>query len=304
MTTKIMGTCAALLLGATLASAQAPDTNRNTIVTFSAPVQLPGVTLPAGSYLFRLADSQVNRNIVQVFDKDRTKIFATILAIPAERTQPADETVITFREAPANSAPAVQYWYYPGERTGQEFAYPKKQAVEIANATHTSVLSMDNDDMSADAMKSGKVSRVEPSADANASMAQGAQSASPQNPTDQPTAAASTATQPTSPTPQPESATAQAAPQSTPAPAPAQSSTPSPSMESPASPSASSTPSASTVRSMSSSTSTPSRTEGAVGTSGRTKLPKTASTVPLVGFAGLLALGSAFGVRALRRAHA
>src|SRR3954466_12795883 len=101
-TKGIMGTLAALALGATPAPAQAPDTNRTTIVTFSAPVSLPGVTLPAGSYLFKLADSQVNRNIVQVFDKDRSKIYATILAMPAQRNEPADDTVITFRESPAN----------------------------------------------------------------------------------------------------------------------------------------------------------------------------------------------------------
>ena len=105
LTTKIAGTVGALVLGASLASAQPSD--RSTTVTFSAPVALPGVTLPAGSYLFKLADSQTNRNIVQVFDKDRTKIFATILAIPAERNEPADETVITFNESPANAAPAV-----------------------------------------------------------------------------------------------------------------------------------------------------------------------------------------------------
>src|SRR6478672_9292533 len=173
--TAIMGTCAVLVLGATIATAQAPDTNNSTIVTFSAPVSLPGVTLPAGSYLFKLGDSQVNRNIVQVFDKDRSKILATILAMPAERDQPADETVITFRESPANAAPAIQYWYYPGERTGQEFAYPKKQAMEIANATHKSVLSVDTDDTSAEAMAKGKISRVEPGADTTASTSQGAQ---------------------------------------------------------------------------------------------------------------------------------
>ena len=268
MTTTIMTTCAALVLGATLASAQAPDTDRTTIVTFSAPVALPGVTLPAGSYLFKLADSQVNRNIVQVFDKDRSKIFATILAVPAQRNETTDETVITFREAPANAAPAIRYWYYPGERSGQEFAYPRKQAVEIANAAHTSVLSIDTDDISADAMKNGQVSRVEPGAEANQSMAQSAQPSTPQ-PSAQPA--------------QPEPAPAQAAPQSTPeqaAPAP---------KPMPSAPAASST-------------------EGAVGTSGsmakRSGLPKTASTLPLVGLAGLLALGSALRVRALRRAHA
>jgi len=284
-TNAIMGTLAALVLGATLATAQAPDTNNTTIVTFSAPVSLPGVTLPAGSYIFKLADSQVNRNIVQVFDKDRSKMFATILAIPAERDKPADETVITFAESPANMAPAIRYWYYPGDKRGQEFAYPKKQAQDIANAAHTSVLAIDSEDTSADAMTKGEVTHVEPT-DANQ-----AQTAQPQQPPAQaeqpqstPPAAASPATPPQST--QPESTQPRTTEQ--PSATPSAQATPAPS---------SSTPSAST----------PSTTQGAVGTSGstasRTDLPKTASTLPLVGFAGLLALFSAVGVRALRRAH-
>src|SRR4051812_37972325 len=300
ITKKILGIGAAVMLSSTLASAQAPDTNRATIVTFSAPVSLPGVTLPAGSYLFKLGDSQVNRNIVQVFDKDRSKIYATILAIPAQRNEPADETVITFRESPANAAPAIQYWYYPGETMGQEFAYPKKQAMEIANATHKSVLSIDTDDTSADAMASGKISRVEPGADTNASMAQGAE----------PTPSQSTAASNNAPS--------TAAPQST---------TPD-TASSTQSPSVTATPAQTSSTDQSSATSaaqrsqgnqsntTPSmssssNTQGAVGTSGstsprssRNRLPKTASTLPLIGLAGLLALGSAFGIGALRRAYA
>ncbi len=249
-TTKaIMGTLAALVLGATLASAQAPDTNNMTTVTFSGPVSLPGVTLPAGSYLFKLADSQVNRNIVQVFAKDRSKILATILAIPAERDKPADETIITFGESPANTAPAIRFWYYPGDKRGQEFAYPKKQAIAIANAAHTSVLSIDTEDSNADSMTKGQVSRVEPQA-------------------------------------------AEAAPQSTP-----------PQSTPPAQPRATEQPSPAPSAQVPTTT-----TREAVGTSGstspRSKLPKTASTLPLVGFAGWLALVSALGVRALRRAHA
>jgi hypothetical protein len=257
-----MGTLAALLLGATLATAQATDTNNTTIVTFSAPVSMPGVTLPAGSYMFKLADSQVNRNIVQVFDKDRSKILATILAIPAERDKPADETVITFGESPANTAPAIRFWYYPGDKRGQEFAYPKKQAQEIANAAHTSVLAIDTEETSADAMTKGDVSRVEP--------AEPAAQAQPNAP------AAATPSPSTEP---------QAAPQ----PAQPQATQPRSTQPEPATPA----PRAST----------PSTTQGAVGTSGRSELPKTASTLPLVGFAGLLALVSAFGVRALRRTN-
>ncbi|MFL6280617.1 MAG: hypothetical protein ACJ731_10930 [Vicinamibacterales bacterium] len=306
-TTKaIMGTLAALVLGATLATAQSPDTSNTTIMTFSAPVSLPGVTLPAGSYMFKLADSQVNRNIVQVFDKDRSKILATILAIPAERNQPADETVITFAESPANAAPAIRYWYYPGDKRGQEFAYPKKQATEIANAAHTSVLSIDTEDSSADAMTKGKLSRVEPGAEASQSMAQGAQPSTPAQGA-QPSTSPSTMSEPStsqssnaSPATSP-SAESQNAPQSP---------TQAPATEQPsASPSAQAAPAPSTTTpSTSMPSATPSSTQNAVGTSGstsgRSSLPKTASTIPLVGLAGLLALASAFGVRALRRAHA
>jgi hypothetical protein len=293
-TTKaIIGSLAALVLGATLATAQSPDTNNTTIVTFSAPVSLPGVTLPAGSYMFKLADSQVNRNIVQVFDKDRSKILATILAIPAERNEPADETVITFAESPANAAPAIRYWYYPGDKRGQEFAYPKKQATEIANAAHTSVLSIDSEDSSADAMSKGKMSRVEPGA-ATESMAQGAQPSTP----------AQGAQPSTSPSAESPSTQPQARATEQPSTTPSAQAAPAPSTTTPST----TTSSASTPSTSMPSASTASSTQGAVGTSGsksgRSKLPKTASTMPLVGFAGLLALASAFGVRALRRAHA
>ena len=269
ITTKIMGTCAALLLGATLASAQNAD--RNTIVTFSAPVSLPGLTLPAGSYLFKLADSQVNRNIVQVFDKDRSKIFATLIAIPAQRNEPADETVITFNEAPANAAPAIRYWYYPGEKSGQEFAYPKKQALAIANAAHTSVLAVDAEN--ADAMKSGEISRVEPGA------AAAAQATQPTEPANAPVAAEPA--QPEQP----------AAPPASDMPKPAQ-----PEAAAPATP-AEPAPAAAA----------PTTEPQAVGTSGtaaRESLPKTGSTLPLVGLAGLLALISAVALRAMRGARA
>jgi hypothetical protein len=303
-TTKgIMGTLAALVLGATLATAQAPDTNNTTIVTFSAPVSLPGVTLPAGSYMFKLADSQVNRNIVQVFTKDRSKILATILAIPAERNEPADETVITFAESPANSAPAIRYWYYPGDKRGQEFAYPKKQATEIANAAHTSVLSIDTEDNSAEGMTKGKMSRVEPGAQASQSTAEATQPSTAAQGA-QPSTSPSTMSQSsTSPTTSP-SAESQTATSTQP-----QSSTQAPATEQPsATPSAQAAPAPSTTPSTSMPSATPSSTHGAVGTSGstsgRSSLPKTASTIPLIGFAGLLALASAFGVRALRRAHA
>lgn len=209
ITSIVTTACVGLLLVSGIGAAVAQDTQHLTFVTFSGPVSLPGVTLPAGSYAFKLFDSQVNRNIVQIFDRDQTKIFATIIAIPAQRSRPADETVITFRESPANTAPAVRYWFYPGETTGQEFAYPKAQAMQIANAARESVVSIDAESGDAEAMKSASIGRVEPGAAA---------------PTQQPAQPSEPAAAPT-PTAQPETPAPAAAPpanremQSSPAPA-------------------------------------------------------------------------------------
>ena len=286
ITTKILGACGALVLGATVATAQGPPTDKNTIVTFSAPVSLPGVTLPAGSYLFRLADSQVNRNIVQVFSEDRSKIYATILAIPAERNEPADETVITFKEAPANTAPALQYWYYPGEKRGQEFAYPKAQAAAIANAAQTSVLAVNAEPGNIESMKDAEVTRVEPGAEATQSEAQGAPAA--------PSAAAGATA-----TAQPSEAETPAPPATAPAPA-AAASPQTPAAAAPEQPA----PAPSTAASEGPRTTDTTR-PSAVGTSGSSQtLPNTASPLPLIGFAGLLALGGACSLRVLRRARA
>jgi hypothetical protein len=132
--------CAAAITAFVAPAAHADEWNKKTILTFSAAVQLPGATLPAGSYVFKLADIPGNRHVVQVFDKDEQKIYTTVLAIPNERLEPTDKPVVLFSERPSGTAQAVKVWYYPGERTGNEFVYPKSQAMKIAKASHSRVL--------------------------------------------------------------------------------------------------------------------------------------------------------------------
>jgi hypothetical protein len=134
-------------MGAMLApGAQADDWNNKTVVTFSGPVEIPGVhlkgwsVLPAGTYVFKLLDSQSDRHIVQIFTEDEKQIVATILAIPNYRLQATDKTVITFRERPAGEPEALRAWFYPGKNWGEEFVYPKAKAVELAKETNTPVL--------------------------------------------------------------------------------------------------------------------------------------------------------------------
>jgi hypothetical protein len=137
----------ALLTAATAGFASAQNFNRTTKVTFSAPVELPTMTLPAGTYTFRLTDSTSDRHVVQVFDADGTKLVTMLHAIPAKRLETSEETVITFRETPALATPPIRFWYYPNDQMGQEFAYPRERAQAIANAIGEPVLAIDDDEI-------------------------------------------------------------------------------------------------------------------------------------------------------------
>jgi hypothetical protein len=139
--------CCMALIGAVLApNAKADDWNRKTVITFSGPVEIPGVhltgwgVLPAGTYVFKILDSNSDRHIVQIFSKDEKTVYATILAIPNYRLKATDKTVITFRERPAGEPEALRAWFYPGRNWGEEFVYPKAKAIELAKATNTPVL--------------------------------------------------------------------------------------------------------------------------------------------------------------------
>jgi hypothetical protein len=129
-------------------TAKADDHDKKTTVTFSGPVEIPPVyitgmrVLPAGTYVFKLVNSSSNRHIVQIFNKEQTKIYATVLAIPNYRLVPKNKTVITFDEGVRGQPEAIRAWFYPGANWGEEFVYPKTKAVELAKVTKTPVLAL------------------------------------------------------------------------------------------------------------------------------------------------------------------
>lgn len=138
--------CVAAMTTILSRGAKADFYNRMSTITFSGPVEIPGVhlkgyaVLPAGTYVFKLMDSTSNRHIVQIFTADQKKCLATILAIPDTRVHLTDKTVITFRERPNGEPPALRTWFYPDAAWGDEFVYSKKEAKEIAETTKTPVL--------------------------------------------------------------------------------------------------------------------------------------------------------------------
>ena len=121
---------------------RADEWDKKTVVKFNEPVEIPGKVLPAGTYVFKLADSSSDRHIVQIFSADEKQVYATILAIPDERLQPTGKTVITFEERAKGSPEAIKAWFYPGDNIGNQFVYHKQRALQIAKNTNQNVPAM------------------------------------------------------------------------------------------------------------------------------------------------------------------
>lgn len=96
-----------------------------TALTFSGPVGLPGVTLPAGTYWFRFPERNRARNVVQVLSHDRKTVYAMLMTIPAQRRSwESHEDEVVFGESRMDAPPRIQIWYPAHHRVGYEFLYP------------------------------------------------------------------------------------------------------------------------------------------------------------------------------------
>lgn len=139
---RVIGSMCAIALVAGLAPrvASAQPADKITYFTFSAPVDMPGVALPAGKYVFRLANPDTSRNVVQVTSADGKRVVGLFFSHPADRRDPAKDSEVRFMEASAGAPAAIKTWWYPGERTGYEFIYPKNQARRLAQRTNQDVL--------------------------------------------------------------------------------------------------------------------------------------------------------------------
>jgi hypothetical protein len=117
--------------------------DQKTIATFNSPVEIPGKALTPGTYVFKVLDtSGGSRDIIQVLNKDETKVIATFIAIPAAIDKPLDKPFIKFAERAASAPPAIEAWFYPGRTDGHEFVYPRQHASELAKANNQNVPSM------------------------------------------------------------------------------------------------------------------------------------------------------------------
>ncbi len=164
------GLCLAVLCVIVAPKAKADEWNHKTTVTFNEPIEVPGVgqhVLPAGTYVFKLLDSNSDRHIVQIMNVAEDHVYTIILALPNYRLKTTDNTVMTFRERPAGDPEALKAWFYPGQEWGEEFVYEKHRAIVLAKENNEVVLATPVELTAApvEVLKSAPVEAVTPTGD-------------------------------------------------------------------------------------------------------------------------------------------
>ena len=160
----ITSACAAammLTMSAAPARAQGGTMDSRTEFTFNRPVELPGVTLPPGTYVFRFVDATTGKKVMQVQAKDASnKTYGMFMTISAQRPKASDDAELRFLETPAGQPAAVKTWWYPGNTIGREFIYPKSQARRLAKATNQTVLTTQAENVTNDQMSTADLAYV------------------------------------------------------------------------------------------------------------------------------------------------
>src|SRR3984893_11430132 len=128
----------ALLIGFAIASvlflevvAHADEADQSTQITFSQAIEIPGKILPAGTYLFKLADPN-DLNLVDIFNSEGTRLYATLQTVTAERSRPTGDTVVVLAEPPDGRPETLVKWFYPGNPSGHELVYSKQEEQQLA----------------------------------------------------------------------------------------------------------------------------------------------------------------------------
>jgi hypothetical protein len=123
----LTGTIGLMLLGASffVPQGRADEWDKKTIVTVKEAIQVPGKVLPAGTYVFKLLNTN-DRTLVGIYSADETHLITTVQGISDSRTETPDKSILQFEERPSGQPEALKAWFYPGENDGVAFVYPMK----------------------------------------------------------------------------------------------------------------------------------------------------------------------------------
>jgi hypothetical protein len=93
------------------------------LLTFSAPIALPGVTLAAGTYAFEIPSENASHSLVRVSSADGRRIYLTAFTREVRRPNVIRAPKVTFHETARNAPRPVNTWYPAGDDSGKQFIY-------------------------------------------------------------------------------------------------------------------------------------------------------------------------------------
>ena len=105
-------------------SLNATTMSHTNYITVSAPIALPGVSLPAGTYIFEMPLDRASLDVVRVRSRDGRKVYLTAFTQTVAR--PAGQaglSALVFGEAVSGTPAPVTIWFPVGERIGHRFIY-------------------------------------------------------------------------------------------------------------------------------------------------------------------------------------
>jgi hypothetical protein len=123
------------------ASAEIPEV---AYLPVDQPLDVGGTILEPGTYVIRVLPSISNRNILQVTNEDRTRVFATVLSVPhaLPATEQATATQFVFYPASGDYPRALRTWFNPESTSdgGHDIVYPERRAMQIASVVQEPVI--------------------------------------------------------------------------------------------------------------------------------------------------------------------
>jgi len=119
----VLVSCVAVVTGLLAARGASGSISHTNYLTFSAPFALPGVSLPAGTYVFDVVATGSN-NVVRVTSRDGLRTYLTVFTVNVQRPKglPVNRQIV-FNEVPAGTTPPVKAWFPVGQSIGHQFVY-------------------------------------------------------------------------------------------------------------------------------------------------------------------------------------
>lgn len=96
-------------------------------LSFGGPIEIPGVGLPPGTYIFRT----LTPSIMQVVSEDRSMVYAMFFVTPAQRSEATDKFTVTLRRIRDDAPLQVTTIFPPDSRNGYELPYPATLGVGL-----------------------------------------------------------------------------------------------------------------------------------------------------------------------------